>query len=401
MKSKTSSLSRRTSDEAQAHRALKTLLRRRLDTVLDIALQEKRIIGAVVMVACDGELVYQGAAGYAERETQTTMRPDHLFRLASVTKPIVTVAALRLIDEQRLALHDPVTRWLPDFRPTLPNGHEPVITLHHLLTHTAGLSYGFAEADDSSYHRLGISDGLDDVEFDLDENLRRLAKTPLVHAPGEKWRYSLAIDVLGAVIERTTGEPLPVAVSRLVTQPLGMSDTAFHAHSPERLATAYANADPEPVRILDGMRVPLPEEIGIAVRFVPRRALNAQAYPSGGAGMVGTAADILKLLEMIRRKGAPLLSTSMVNSMHTDYVGAEAQAHGPGWGFGYGGAVLANPMLAATPQSKGTLQWGGVYGNWWFVDPTRALSVVLLTNTAYEGMCGALTGQVRDAVYGV
>lgn len=377
-----------------------TPLQQRLNAVLEQALEEKRIVGAVVVAARDGEIVYRSAVGDAHRETRQAMRVDNLFRLASVTKLIVSVAVLRLIEAQRLAFDDLVTHWLPDFKPLLANGIEPSITVHQLLTHTAGLSYAFLEADDGPYHQLGISDGLDDVDFDLEENLRRLAKAPLVHRPGEGWQYSLAIDVLGAVIERVTGVPLSAAVAQWVTQPLGMSDTTFHVRSPERLASAYANGDPEPFPILDGMSVPLPEGLGNAVRFAPRRALNARAYPSGGAGMVATADDIMKLLEMLHQNGGSVLSAATVEKMHTDHVGPQAQSHGPGWGFGYGGAVLSDPVLGATAQSKGTLQWGGVYGNWWFIDPVQKVSVVMLTNTAYEGMSGALTVEVRDAVYG-
>lgn len=375
-------------------------LQQRLNAVLEQALEEKRVVGAVVVVAREGEIVYRNAVGYAHRETQQAMHVDNLFRLASVTKLIVTVTALRLIEEQRLAFDDLVTRWLPDFKPRLPNGVEPSITVHQLLTHTAGLSYAFLEADDGPYHQLDISDGLDDVNFDLEENLRRLAKAPLVHMPGESWQYSLAIDVLGAVIERATGLSLSAAVAQGVTEPLSMSDTTFHVRSPERLATAYANGSPEPFPILDGMSVPLPEGLGNAVRFAPKRALNAGAYPSGGAGMVATADDIMKLLEMIHQAGGTVLSATTVKKMYTDHVGLQAQALGPGWGFGYGGAVLSDPVLGATAQSKGTLQWGGVYGNCWFIDPVQKLSVVMLTNTAYEGMSGALTVEVRDAVYG-
>ena len=116
--------------------------------------------------------------------------------------------------------------------------------------------------------------------------------------------------------------------------------------------------------------------------------------------MVGTADDVMRLLETIRGGGAPLLSDDTVQRMTTDQVGADAQTQGPGWGFGYGGAVLDDPVLAKTPQAKGTLQWGGVYGHAWFVDRSNGWSVVALTNTALEGMSGAFPTQIRDAVYG-
>lgn len=127
------------------------------------------------------------------------------------------------------------------------------MTVRQLLTHTAGLSYTLSEEAGSLYHRLGISDGIDSVAFDLGENLRRLAAAPLVFAPGSAWRYSLAIDVLGAALERATGEPLPKAIGQLVTGPLGMPDTGFIANDPVRFAVPYANAEPQPVRMTENI----------------------------------------------------------------------------------------------------------------------------------------------------
>jgi CubicO group peptidase (beta-lactamase class C family) len=371
---------------------------KQLDPVFATALQQRRIVGAVAIVAKDGNVVYRRAHGHAERETQRPMREDSLFRLASVTKPIVTVAVLRLVAQGRVRLDDPVTRWLPDFTPRLADGSTPTLTVHQLLTHTSGLSYVLNETPGSAYHLLGISDGIDEVKFDLFENLRRVAAAPLTFAPGSAWRYSLAIDVLGAVIERVTGEPLAQAVEQLVTAPLGMRDTGFVADDPARFAVPYANAEPEPMRMTDNVDVPLPEGFGVSVRFAPSRVFNKSAFPSGGAGMYGSADDVMRLLETIRAS-EDFLPIELRNAMQTDHTGPDAQASGPGWGFGYGGAVLSDSTIANTPQSVGTLQWGGVYGHSWFVDAQRGLTVLLLTNTAYEGMAGALTVELRDAVY--
>ncbi|MBN3789784.1 serine hydrolase domain-containing protein [Burkholderia sp. Ac-20353] len=373
-------------------------LESRLDNVFATALREQRVVGAVAIVARDGHVIYRRAHGYADRETQRPMREETLFRLASVTKPIVTVAVLRLVADGRLNLDDPVSRWLPDFTPKLPDGSAPPLTIHQLLTHTAGLSYGLAEEPDSAYHRLGISDGIDRVEFDLDENLRRLAAAPLVFAPGTAWQYSLALDVLGAVIEQATGEPLGDAVARYVTGPLGMRDTGFVSREPARFAVPYANGVPQPVRMDDNIDVPMPEGLGVAVRFAPSRVFDEAAFPSGGAGMYGSADDVLRLLETLR-DGSAFLPDALRAAIHTDHAPRDAETRGPGWGFGYGGALLVDPALAGSPQSAGTLQWGGVYGHSWFVDAARGLTVLLLTNTAYEGMSGALTLELRDAVY--
>lgn len=373
----------------------------RIDHAIDRALAEHRLVGAVVLVAEQGRATYRRAAGHADREAGLPMREDHVFRLASVTKPIVAVAAMRLVEQGRLALDAPVTRWLPYFTPRLADGRTPAITVHHLLTHSAGLGYGFDEAEDGTYRRLGISDGLDRPGITLQENLRRLAGAPLHFEPGSAWRYSLAYDVLGAVIEQATGQPLAQAVAELVTEPLQMRDAGFVAHAHERLAVPYADGSPAPVRMGADEAVPLTGMPDNFVHFAPGRALDAAAYPSGGAGMVGTADDVLRLLEAVRRDDAGLLSADSRARMLSPQVGADAQTKGPGWGFGYGWAVLVDPAAEPTPQSPGTLAWGGVYGHHWFVDPARSLAVVALTNTAFEGMWGAFVAALRDAVYGV
>lgn len=375
-------------------------LNRRLDTVIDKAIAEQRIVGTVVLVARDGQVVYRRAAGLGDREAGRPMREDAIFRLASVTKPLVSAAAMKLVEEGRLKLDDPVTGTLPDFRPKLADGSSPPITIAQLLSHTAGLSYGFFEPADSAYRRLAVSDGLDSVPgLTLDENLRRLAQAPLAFPPGQGWRYSLAIDVLGAVIEKASGQTLAEAVAGRVTGPLGMKDTGFSAPDPGRVAAAYADGKPAPVRMTDNVLVPF---AGNVVRFAPDRAFDATAWPSGGAGMVGTAGDILTFLEAIRTGGGPILKPETVAAMMRDQVGPQAQTQGPGWGFGYGWAVLDDPAPTGTPQAAGTIQWGGAYGHSWFVDPANRLTVVAFTNTAFEGMAGAgpFTLEVRDAVYG-
>ncbi|WP_126241145.1 serine hydrolase domain-containing protein [Burkholderia gladioli] len=370
----------------------------RLDAVFDQALREQRLVGAVAIVARHGEILYRRAQGLADREAGRPMREDTLFRLASVTKPIVALAVLRLVARGELALDAPVTRWLPEFRPRLADGSEPLVTIHHLLTHTSGLGYWLLEGAGSVYDRLGISDGIDLRDFDLDENLRRLASAPLSFAPGSGWQYSLALDVLGAVVERATGQPLAAAVDALVAQPLGMRDCGFVSAEPERFAVPYHDGQPEPVRMRDGIEVPLPEGHGAAVRFAPSRVFEPGAYPSGGAGMYGSADDVLRALEAIRANPG-FLPETLADAARRDQAGVGAETRGPGWGFGYLSAVLDDPVAADTPQHAGTLQWGGVYGHSWFVDRALGLSVLLLTNTAYEGMSGPLTIALRDAVY--
>lgn len=370
----------------------------RVDAVLD-SFVGNSIVGAVVTVARDGRLVYRRALGHADRESGRAMTADTPFRLASVSKPYVTVAALALVDRGVLELDAPITRWLPEFRLRF-DGTEAVITLRHLLTHTSGLGYRFFQQPDGAYHAAGISDGIDKPGFDLAENLRRLAGVPLNFAPGSAWLYSLATDVLGAVLEAATGRPLAEVVRDQVTGPLGLTGTGFHAAEPDRLATAYADGPDGPVRMADPHPVPFGE--GGAIVFSPARAGDASAYASGGAGMVGTPGDFLALLEALRTGGAPVLRPETVTALTGNTVGAMAEPGiGVGWGFGLGVAVLVDPVAAATPQAVGTWRWGGVYGHNWFVDPSAGLVVTTFTNTAVSGMNGPIREAIRDAVYGV
>ena len=168
-----------------------------------------RVVGAVVVVAQSGDIVYQRAAGFADRETRKSMQLNTIFRFASLTRPIVSAAALALVDQAKLGLDDPVTKWIPDFRPSLLDCREPVITVRQLLTHTAGLSYGYSEPEDGPYHQANVSDGLDGPGLSLTENLRRLASVPLVSEPGSSFQYSVASDVLGEVLARVQNASLP------------------------------------------------------------------------------------------------------------------------------------------------------------------------------------------------
>ncbi|MDK4739164.1 serine hydrolase [Rhizobium sp. CNPSo 3464] len=367
-----------------------------VDAAIDSALADERLVGTVVLIARDGELIYGRAAGLADRENEMVMRRDAIFRLASITKPIVAIAAMRLVEQGRIGLDDPITKWLPDFRPRLPDGGEAVIYIRHLLTHTSGLSYTFAEEQDGPYHRAGVSDGLDIPGRSLADNLTRLASAPLLFPPGEAWHYSLAMDVLGGIIEKETGGALGDAVAELVMKPLGLSDTAFSVRDRSRLAAAYMNGASGLQRMRDETLVPILDGM---IRFAPDRIFNPGSYHSGGAGMAGTASDLLTILETVRKGGAPLLAADTVKMMTTDQTGGHMQTLQAGFGFGYGWSVVTDPVAAQAPFSKGTIKWGGVYGHSWFVDPEKRITVVALTNTALEGMWGQFTIDLRDAVY--
>jgi len=361
------------------------------DEVIDRAIDRHKIVGAVVLAARHGEIVYRRAAGWADRESARAMTDDALFLYASMTKPLVATTALRLMQQGFLQLHDTVAQWLPDFRPALAEGTAPDITLHHLLTHTSGLSYAFIEPEDGPYRRAGVSSGLDQPGLSLAENLARIAAVPLAFAPGTGWRYSVAMDVLGAVLEAAAGKPLPALVADYVTTPLGMADTAFHVTDPARLVTHYLNDRPEPRPMQDDASTR--SGVGIA-RFAPRRIFDADSYPSGGAGMAGSALDFMRFLLSLRGENSDILDIARV-----DRTGTGAATQGAGWGFGYLGAVLGDPAPTHTPQQPGSVQWGGAYGHYWFYDPVRDFTAVSLTNTTFEGMSGTFPRDLRNALY--
>ncbi|MCS3394958.1 beta-lactamase family protein [Burkholderia thailandensis] len=380
----------------------------RVDAALDAALAERRLVGAVVLVARRGELAYRRAAGLADREAGVPMREDALFRFASVSKPIVSAAAMRAVAAGKLDLDASIARWLPAFTPALADGRPARITARQLLSHTAGLGYRFLETHaHGPYARAGVSDGMDCAGISLAENLRRIASVPLLYAPGASWAYSLATDVLGALIEAVSDKPLADAVAELVTTPLGMVDTRFYAHDAARLAAAYVDAsgaaapgEPREPRRMAAFEIasPFPDTVGI--RFEPARALDPHAFASGGAGMVGTASDALALIEALRTGGDGWLPAARIDEMARIQPGATDLPTAPGYGFGLGFSVLRDPAAAQSPESVGTWRWGGAYGHAWFVDRAAGLSVVALTNTAYEGMSGRFVADLRDAVCG-
>lgn len=362
-----------------------------IDRVIDDALAARRIIGTVVLVARDGKVVYRRAAGLADREAGKAMEENAIFRLASVTKPIVAATALALIDQGRLGLNDAVETYLPYFTPRLADGRRSAITIRQLLTHTAGLAYAYPDPM--------ISTGLGNTDFDFEANFTRVAALPLSFEPGTAWQYSIAIDVLGAVIAVVVGASLGEAAERYVTGPLGMVDTGFAVTDPARLAVPYGDAAPEPLRMGDPHVVTGAD--GESTHFSPGRLYNPRAFQSGGAGMVGTAGDVLTFLEALRRGGDPILSAETTAMAMRNQIGSIVREDAPGMRFGYVGAVLDDPAAAAWPSAPGTVNWGGIYGHSWFIDPANGLSVAIMTNTAVEGCTGQFPADVRNGVYGV
>lgn len=357
----------------------------RLDAAIDAALGA-RIVGCVVMLNQGGRTVYARAAGWADREAGRAMTLDAVFRLASVTKPVVATAVLRLCDQGRLGLDTAVTDYLPWFTPPGPDGSRPVITLRQLLTHTSGITYAVPDT---------VSRGMSGPILPLEENLRRLAQVPLAFDPGTRWDYGMGIDVLGGVVAAVEGTDLGTALARLVTGPLGMVDTGFVARDPARLTAAYADATP-PLRMADPQLVrndPEPPTL-----FSPGRILTPDAPQSGGAGLAGTAADVMRLLEVYH--GGDFLSETSRRAALADQIGAlPRRADDLGKRFGLIGAVLVDPLAAASPCPTGTVDWGGAWGHNWILDPVGEISLVTCTNTAFEGCNGAFRDEIRDAVY--
>jgi len=374
-----------------------TALAARLDPIVDAALAEGRIAGAVVLVGRRGERAYARAAGQADIEAGRPMALHAIFRASSLTKPIVTAAVLSLVEDGVIGLDDPVTRYLPDFQPKW-QGQVPTITLRHLLTHTAGLSYGFMQPDDGPYLKLGVSDGMDQPGLGFPEELKRITEAGLFFPPGAAWLYSVGLDVLGAAVQEATGRTLGEVVAERVTRKLGLVDTGFTVSDRTRLAKAYSDGPP-PKPMGATHTVPFAELSGI--RFAPDRIFDPGSFPSGGAGMACSAPDFHAFLEAMLHGGGGVVSAETARDMMTNQTGAHAiVTSGAGWGFGFGGAVMLDPAASGSPLPVGAWMWGGVYGHSWFVDPASQTSFVLMTNTSTEGMSGRLSQELMAAVAG-
>jgi CubicO group peptidase (beta-lactamase class C family) len=342
--------------------------------------------------------VYERAAGCADRESGKTAQLNTLFRLASLTKLVVSAATLALVEEGVLHLDDAVTNWLPEFTPALSDGRVPTITIRHLLSHTSGLSYRQNEDGEGPYHRANVSDGTDQPGLSIEENLRRIASVPLLFEPGTQWAYSVAHDVLGELLARATRQSLPRLIRRIVLDPLEMNDTAFDVIDRARLATPYADAHLRPQRMNETLHV-VALQGKQTLDLSPARAFDTSSYPSGGVGLIGSAHDFLKLLEALRTNGAPILREKSARQITSNQIGdVLAAGRGKGWRYGFGTSVLTGIAAEEAHLAPGSWRWGGVYGNCYWVEPQRAISAVLLTNTAIAGMAGAFPNALRDAL---
>jgi CubicO group peptidase (beta-lactamase class C family) len=364
----------------------------RLDTAVAKAIAEQRIVGAVTLVSRDGEIVYRKAAGHFDREANKPIFPEAIFLLASVTKPMVAATALAMIERDLIGLDNAVADHLEWFRPKLPDGREPKITIRHLLTHTSGLSYNLRGDKE-------VTGGIQATNLSAEENFKLYAeRIPLLFEPGTGWEYGVNTDILGAVIERIHGGKLNDALAHYVTGPLGMKDTGFEVTDRARLAPPYADGPPGLRRMGDPETVVYPD--GGTNTFSPGRIFNKRAWQSGGAGAVATADDLLKFFEAIRNRGGDILKPDTIAQAIQNQIGDLPQeAKRAGQRFGYLGAVVVDPKAAGLPQAPGTIRWGGVYGHDWFVDFHNGITSISLTNTPYEGCTGAFPKEIAHAIY--
>ena len=359
-------------------------MQQRIEAAIDAALGD-RIVGCVVLVQQAGQPAYARAAGLADREGQRPMHLEAIFRLASVTKPIVAAAALRMVDLGLIGLDDPVTKYLPYFRPKSPDGTVQDILIRHLLNHTSGLTY----RGGGDYAR-----GLDGPLWGFEENLRLIAAEPLVFAPGTGWEYGMSIDVLGGVIAAVNGTDLAGVVARYVTGPLNMPDTRFGVSDATRLAVPYRDGPP-PIRMAD-FEVVVGADGG-ETPFSATRIFEPNAPQSGGAGMAGTAGDVLRLLEALR---TDFLTPATKAAAFANQIGDLPRGPGDaGKRFSFLGALVVDPVAAGTVMPVGALDWGGAWGHNWVIDAASETTIVCCTNTLFEGCNGPFREDIARAVF--
>ena len=358
----------------------------RIDSALERAVTRGEIAGAVALVLRDGQVVYERAVGWSDRESGRRMTSDAVFRIASQTKAMTSVAIMMLAEEGKLGLGDPVSRYIPAYQRTTvatrtDTGRVIVparraVTIRDLLTHMAGISYGGDSLVASLYapQGLGPAAGFGWYTADKDESvcttMERLATLPFVAQPGERWVYGYGTDILGCVVERVSGMPLDRFLRTRITGPLRMADTHFFLPPADRarLATVYASADSGVVRAPDGARGQ-----GHYVEG-PRRNF------SGGAGLLSTARDYGRFLQMLLNggelDGVRILAPATARLMATNQVDAAYTV--PGAGFGLGFELLERPGAGGRVETVGTYGWAGAYGSRYWIDPTERLVLVFM-----------------------
>jgi CubicO group peptidase (beta-lactamase class C family) len=385
----------------------------RLDTHFARYVDDGRLAGWQIVVTRRGQVAHSSTYGQRDLEAGLPVTADTLWRIYSMTKPITSVVAMSLWEEGRLELTDELSRYIPSFaavrvfdkgsalRPFTVPATEP-IRLWHLLTHTAGLTYGFLHSSivDALYRQAGF-DATPNAGLDLATACDRFAALPLLFQPGSAWGYSVATDVLGRVIEVICGQPLDEVVAERVLRPLGMTDTRWWVQPEDasRLAALYAAH----------------AGTGAATRYdvLGQYALARPAAFPGGSGLVSTAADYHRFTQMLLRggelDGERILGTRTLRYMTRNHLpggrdlaslGAQgfAETTLAGIGFGLGFAVVENPLPVKTAMSPGEFYWGGLASTAFWVDPAEEVTAMLFTQLAPSGV-HPLRPQLHQLVY--
>lgn len=338
------------------------------------------LAGAATLIARRGRTAHLGTFWMAHREQRRPVAADSLFRIASMTKPITSVAAMMLVEEGGVVLNDPVERYLPEFSDSKvlePAGDEGAfrlvepkrpMTVRHLLTHTSGLTYGQGHGLLDSYYRVANFSGSFGGPETLAASVARLGRVPLLCHPGERWEYGYSTDVLGRLVEAVSGLDLAEFFQTRIFDPLGMADTHFFL-APEkvaRLARVYTKAE---AGGLEWFPAEYPYE-------------GPSAYLSGGAGLTSSILDYARFLQTMLDRGAlngeRILGPRTVDLMTNNHVGEVVTTHGPGYGFGLGFDVHTDPGLSGSPKSAGSYAWGGYWHTGFWVDPAADLFVITM-----------------------
>jgi CubicO group peptidase (beta-lactamase class C family) len=385
----------------------------RLHRGMQEIVSRREAAGMVTLIGRDGKVVDVHATGFQDVESKTAMRTDTIFRIASMSKPITSVAIMMLYEEGKLSLTDPVSRFIPAFKQQRVIGQdgtstEPArrgMTIRDLLTHRSGLTYGFINAGPvgNSYRQNGVVDGLTTTDMTLAEGIDKLAAQPLISQPGTAWNYSLSTDVLGRVVEVVSKQAFDVFLRERIFTPLGMTETSFVIPEAKwsRVATVYSPDGSGGIRPMKD-----PEAFGnthmspVAYYKAPKK------YFSGGAGLTSTARDYARFALMLAGGGAidgvRLLSPKSVQLMaanHTADLPTPGLLLGPGIGFGLGFSVVTNVAATQTLGSEGQFGWSGIYGTNFWVDPKeRLVAIVMVQKYPGSNVAGAFQPLVYQAL---
>jgi CubicO group peptidase (beta-lactamase class C family) len=371
----------------------------RIGSLMQKHVDDGLLAGAVALVARDGKVAYLKTVGMQDKEKGVEMKPDAIFRIASMSKPITSVAVMMLYEEGRFRLSDPVSKYLPEFKtmkvlvsgPAADGGKSQdqlvpakrEITIRHLLTHTAGLTYHWDARVGAKYAEAGITHGLIQTEDSLADGIKKLAQQPLVHQPGEAYNYSLSVDVLGRLVEVISGMSFDEFLRQRIFVPLRMNDTGFYLPNDKvsRLAVVYG-PDPNGTvkRLGNGVLGEGAMRITVTYPYEgPKR------YYSGGGGLCSTISDYTRFCQMMLNggelDGVRLLSRKTVELMTADHVG-ELNA---GSGFGLGFGVTRSLREAGELTSAGAYRWGGFWYTTFFIDPAEKLIGVCMVQLHPSG----------------